>query len=460
MLNKWTTIANVDIAIMITNAKKLAALASSAVVQPAKKRLINNSMRFDDIICEEETQDQQDHVEIIKDFLDFSAARLGLKKLPKITLITNTDHAVRRKSFGGYGSGEIEIMIANRHIMDVMRTLAHELVHYKQDMAGVLTPDSGRDGSEHENEANARAAVIMRLWAKMNPELFDRAAILAEDREYDLEEGLASKLAGAALAAGLTFNPMAAQSKTHQVKPGDTVYSIAKANDVAVDDVVKANKIGRDYAIKVGQQLKIPKVLPTQRAQAKRPAQPQKAKAFAVSPAKTMTGTDHEAVLKTVALQSGITGDELAAFLSQCKHETLDFRRMTEIGGSLDFRKYDPKFAPKRAKLLGNVEPGDGARYKGRGYIQLTGRYNYRIAGEALGLPLEQQPELVEQPQVAAQVAVWFWKKRVQPNVDNFNDVRAVTKPINPGLKGLVDRKQAFADYKDFYKLPKVAYQR
>jgi predicted chitinase len=166
-----------------------------------------------------------------------------------------------------------------------------------------------------------------------------------------------------------------------------------------------------------------------------------------------MTGTMHEAVLKSEALKAGITGVELAAFLAQCHHETLDFQRMTEIGGSLDFRKYDPKFAPKKARALGNVKPGDGARYKGRGYIQLTGRYNYKRAGEALGLPLEAKPELVERPDIAAKVAVWFWKQRVQPKVDNYNDVRAVTTPINPGLNGLADRKQIFADYKDFYNL-------
>jgi hypothetical protein len=85
-----------------------------------------------------------------------------------------------RKSFGGYMGDRIELNIGNRHIMDVLRTMAHELVHYKQDLDGVLHKDSGKDGSEHENEANAKAAVIMRLWGKMNPELFQHAALLAE----------------------------------------------------------------------------------------------------------------------------------------------------------------------------------------------------------------------------------------------------------------------------------------
>jgi predicted chitinase len=161
-----------------------------------------------------------------------------------------------------------------------------------------------------------------------------------------------------------------------------------------------------------------------------------------------VSGTSHEALLKKAAIAAGIKGTELAAFLSQTAHETMNFQHMVEIGNDRAFRKYDPKHAPKKAKALGNTKAGDGAKYKGRGYIQLTGRYNYKRAGEALGLPLEQQPELVEKPAVAAKVAVWFWQQRVQPKVDNFKDVTAVTKPINPGLRGLADRKEKFQAYK------------
>lgn len=162
----------------------------------------------------------------------------------------------------------------------------------------------------------------------------------------------------------------------------------------------------------------------------------------------SVTGSPLEAVLKKTAIKSGIKGTELAALLSQCAHETMNFQHMKEIGGKLDFKKYDPRFAPKKAKALGNVKAGDGALYKGRGYIQLTGRENYRKAGEALGLPLEQHPEMVEKPEIAAKVAVWYWQHRVQPKVGNFDDVASVTKPINPGLKGLEQRKDSFKDFK------------
>mgnify|MGYP003341387985 CR=1 FL=1 len=106
--------------------------------------------------------------------------------------------------------------------------------------------------------------------------------------------------------------------------------------------------------------------------------------------------------------------------------------------------KKKSKFAPKTARILGNTQVGDGERYKGRGFIQLTGRDNYKRAGRALGLPLEQKPELVERPDVAAKVAVWFWKNHVKPKVSSYHDTAQVTKPINPAMRGLKDRDTKF----------------
>lgn len=183
------------------------------------------------------------------------------------------------------------------------------------------------------------------------------------------------------------------------------------------------------------------------------------ADAHAPAPTRTATAPQHTEIirkaqalianplaqqLKKTATAAGIRGSELAQFMAQCAHETQNFTSLREIGGSLDFRKYDPKHAPKKARALGNQVVGDGARYKGRGFIQLTGRDNYRKAGNALGLPLEQQPELAEDPAVAARIAVWFWKERVRPTVDNFADTQQVTKPINPGLRGLASRHEKF----------------
>ena len=114
---------------------------------------------------------------IIDKFIEFAASELQLDELPDIDLQDGNEVSVTHKSFGGYGNKHITVTLSNRHIMDVCRTLAHELVHYRQDMNNELTQDSGNDGSPHENEANAQAAVIMRKWGKMHPNLFKQPAV-------------------------------------------------------------------------------------------------------------------------------------------------------------------------------------------------------------------------------------------------------------------------------------------
>jgi len=104
-------------------------------------------------------------------------------------------------------------------------------------------------------------------------------------------------------------------------------------------------------------------------------------------------------------------------------HETAhSMQPVKEFGGpNYFFRMYDPQGPrPAVAKQLGNSQPGDGAKYFGRGYVQLTGRTNYRNAGAALNVPLEDQPDLALGTEVAAKVMVlgmsqgWFTKKSCQ----------------------------------------------
>ena len=151
---------------------------------------------------------------------------------------------------------------------------------------------------------------------------------------------------------------------------------------------------------------------------------------------------DKEEMLHKTARAAGIRGTELAQFLAQCYHESAGFGRMHEYASG---KEYEGR------KDLGNVNRGDGVRYKGRGFIQITGRDNYRRAGQALGLPLEERPELASKPDIAAKIAVWYWANRVRPNVTNFNDTRAVTQRINPKLNGLADRHENFKDYKNMF---------
>ena len=87
---------------------------------------------------------------------------------------------------------------------------------------------------------------------------------------------------------------------------------------------------------------------------------------------------------------------------------------------------------------LGNVRPGDGWRYRGRGLVQVTGRANYAAVGRALGLPLEQQPELLETPRIALLASIAWWERNV-PDAFVNNPVK-VTQAVNGGTAGLADR--------------------
>jgi hypothetical protein len=120
---------------------------------------------------------KKDTYGILHEFIGFAAEHIGLDQLPKFDFMFNTDRSLQHKSFGGYGGKHIAITVVNRHIMDVCRTLAHELVHFKQDLDDKLNDKSGETGSPEENEANAQAAVIMRNWGKKHPELFDKESI-------------------------------------------------------------------------------------------------------------------------------------------------------------------------------------------------------------------------------------------------------------------------------------------
>ncbi|MBU3721242.1 MAG: hypothetical protein FGM22_10965, partial [Burkholderiaceae bacterium] len=196
--------------------------------------------------------------------------------------------------------------------------------------------------------------------------------------------------------------------------------------------------------------------IPTVPAAPAAPAAPAVAKTPAPAHEVWVTNSPHERFLTRMAQEAGLRGTELAQFLAQMAHETGDFVHALER--RRDFRKYEPKFArdPKTGRMinvndlarrLGNDQAGDGERFRGRGYIQLTGRYNYRRAGEALGLDLERDPDQAAQPGVAARIALWYWKNRVSSAVEDFSDTMAVTRRINPGLRGLEDREAKFDQY-------------
>ena len=113
--------------------------------------------------------------DLVKEFMRHVMKELKLDSLPKINFSNDSQEAIEHGSWGGYKTGDqsIRIVIAKRHPADIFRTLAHELVHYKQDITGRLNPGDGKTGSDVENEANSRAAIIMRNFAQAKPSLFE-----------------------------------------------------------------------------------------------------------------------------------------------------------------------------------------------------------------------------------------------------------------------------------------------
>lgn len=128
-----------------------------------------------------------------------------------------------------------------------------------------------------------------------------------------------------------------------------------------------------------------------------------------------------------------------AHFLAQIAHESDHFRAVEEYASGADYEWRSD---------LGNVYPGDGVRFKGRGLIQITGRKNYRECGHALGVDLVANPARLEDPDLACRSAAWFWATHQLNPLADRDDVEAITEVINGGWNGLSDRIQLLATAK------------
>jgi putative chitinase len=149
-----------------------------------------------------------------------------------------------------------------------------------------------------------------------------------------------------------------------------------------------------------------------------------------------------------------------ACFIGQCMHESGGFKHLKEnlnysakalmntwpsrfpdADTAEKFERQPEKIANKvYSGRMGNTENGDGAKYIGRGLIQLTGKDNYKAFGDAIGEDLVANPELVEEPRYAALSAGWFWNKRGLNALADAMDVTTMTIRINGGKIGIDDR--------------------
>lgn len=122
-----------------------------------------------------------------------------------------------------------------------------------------------------------------------------------------------------------------------------------------------------------------------------------------------------------------------AAFLATIIHESGSFRYTREIASG---KAYEGR------KDLGNIHMGDGIRFRGRGLIQITGRSNYEQISKALGVDFVANPELLEQPKWAVKSACWWWYSRNLNRLADMGKFREITKIVNGGVNGLVDRER------------------
>jgi len=150
--------------------------------------------------------------QILKDFIKFCTAELKIQNMPTVKLRRDPQWPKVHKTFGRYqdDSKILEVAWGNRHIMDVLRTVAHELTHKRQHEREDVPASAGETGSEYENEANARAGVLMRDWARLHPEHFDAG------QAHDLEESASGYIPTRAQAK----DPRFSMALTVDIKPG------------------------------------------------------------------------------------------------------------------------------------------------------------------------------------------------------------------------------------------------
>jgi putative chitinase len=168
-----------------------------------------------------------------------------------------------------------------------------------------------------------------------------------------------------------------------------------------------------------------------------------------------------EPLLETFEKYEINTPSRQACFIGQCMHESGGFKFLKE---NLNYsakglvatwpsrfpnEEYADEYARKPERIankvysgrMGNTEDGDGAKYIGRGLIQLTGKDNYKAVTEALGIDLVANPQLLEEPRYAALSAGWFWNKKGLNALADASDIETMTKRINGGSIGIADRK-------------------
>jgi len=125
-------------------------------------------------------------------------------------------------------------------------------------------------------------------------------------------------------------------------------------------------------------------------------------------------------------------------FLAQAAHESMGFSRLRELGGPSYFARYEGR------KDLGNVQPGDGVKFYGRGIFQLTGRANYTKMSGRVSVDLVANPDAAMEPSLSYRIACLFWSGHELNALADADDVTSITHRINGGENGLAERRRLY----------------
>lgn len=150
---------------------------------------------------------------------------------------------------------------------------------------------------------------------------------------------------------------------------------------------------------------------------------------------------------KTLLNKYNITTSlRLSHFFAQIAHESGNFKYLTELGNKSYFDKYENRLD------LGNTQKGDGYKFRGRGYIQVTGRANYTELSKDTKIDFISNPDILSEEVNAVISALWFWNKKKLNQFADLDDIKTITKKINGGYNGLKERQDYLTEYKKIFK--------
>jgi putative chitinase len=153
-----------------------------------------------------------------------------------------------------------------------------------------------------------------------------------------------------------------------------------------------------------------------------------------VMPAASRTGVYAPLITATMEEFEISTPRRQAAWLAQIAQESGQLLYTTELGKDSYFARYEGNAD------LGNSQPGDGLRFKGRGLIQITGRFNYAALSKAFDINLLTNPELLAEPELATRSAGWFWRSKDLNQLADTDRFGTLTKRINGGYTHIDER--------------------